>query len=47
MFVYIGVFRGSAVNFGIAFLAITAAALPIRELGTFLRSWRDKQAGDR
>jgi hypothetical protein len=45
MFVYIGVFRGSTVNFGIAFLAISAAALPIKELGIFLKSWRNKQDG--
>jgi len=45
MFIYIGVFRGSAVNFGIAFLSIAAASLPIKELGNFLKSWRDKQGG--
>ena len=42
MFIYIGIFRGSTVNFGFAFLAIAAATLPIKELGTFLKSWRDK-----
>jgi hypothetical protein len=27
------------VNFGIAFLAISAAALPLKEFANFLKSW--------
>lgn len=46
VFVYIALFRGSEVNFGIAFLAISAATLPFREFGGFLRSWWGKRGSD-
>jgi len=39
VFVHQAVIREGAVNFGIAFLAISAAALPLKEFATFLKSW--------
>lgn len=43
VFVHQAVIRDKDVNFGIAFLAISAAVFPIREFAGFLKSWWSKR----
>lgn len=43
VFIHQAIIRHSNVNFGIAFLAMCAAALPLREFGGVLRSWMNRK----
>lgn len=43
VFIHQAIIRHSNVNFGIAFLAMCAAALPLREFGGILRSWMNRK----
>lgn len=46
LFVDQAVIRDKDVNFGIAFLAISMAALPLHEFSMFLKSWWNRRGGD-
>lgn len=46
LFVDQAVIRDKDVNFGIAFLAISMAALPLHEFAMFLKSWWSRRGGE-
>lgn len=46
LFVDQAVIRDKEVNFGIAFLAISMAALPLHEFAMFLKAWWSRRGGE-